>query len=88
MALVSPMLRADFGIEETYRFASEEPLDVPFTIFGGLSDDRVDTSELEAWRRQTRAEARVEMLPGDHLLLLAQQRQLLEIVTRALRRQI
>lgn len=87
MALVSPMLRADFEIEETYGFVAEDPLDVPFTIFGGLADDRIDPSELEAWRQQTRAEARVEMLPGDHFLH-SQQRQLLEIVSRELQKQM
>lgn len=86
MALVSPMLRADIEVEETYSFVAEAPLDVPFTIFGGLSDDRVEASDLEAWRQQTRAEVRVEMLPGDHFYLHSQHRQLLEIVTRELQR--
>jgi medium-chain acyl-[acyl-carrier-protein] hydrolase len=87
MAVVSPMLRADFEIEETYRFVAEDPLDVPFTIFGGLSDDRVGSSELEAWRQQTRAEVHVEMLPGDHHLQ-TQHTPLLQIVNRELPRQM
>ncbi len=86
MALVSPILRADFEIEETYSFVAEDPLDVPFTIVGGLADDRVDASELEAWRQQTRAEARVEMLPGDHSYLHSQHKRLLEVITRELQR--
>jgi surfactin synthase thioesterase subunit len=65
MALVAPILRADFEIDETYKPSAEAPLDVPFTIFGRVADERVNASELDAWRELTRAAVRIEMLPGD-----------------------
>ncbi|MEA2570817.1 MAG: hypothetical protein QOI24_2818 [Acidobacteriota bacterium] len=56
MALVSPILRADFTLAETYAFVAEEPLDVRFVIFGG--------DDVEAWREQTSAGARIETSPA------------------------
>jgi len=69
MALVEPMLRADFQLCETYRWRSEPRLDVPFTVFGGLEDPNIALHELEAWREETNEAMRVTMLPGDHYYL-------------------
>ncbi len=84
MALVSLILRADFEIDETYTFAKEAPLDVPFTIFGGAADERVETSELEAWREHTRAEVWVEMVAGNHFYMQAEHKRLIEVINRGL----
>jgi surfactin synthase thioesterase subunit len=56
MELVSPILRADFTLAETYTFVAEEPLDVRFVIFG--SDD------VESWREQTSASTVIEPSPA------------------------
>lgn len=84
MALVSPMLRADFEVEETYTFSAEDPIDVPFTIIGGIADETVNESERQAWREHTRAAFRVEMLPGDRFYPRAQREQLLRTISREL----
>jgi medium-chain acyl-[acyl-carrier-protein] hydrolase len=84
MAIVSPMLRADFETEETYTFSAEDPIDVPFTIFGGSADDTVKESELQAWREHTRAAFRVEMLPGDRFYPRTQRNELLRTISREL----
>ena len=83
MALMSPMLRADYEIVETYRFSPEAPLDVPFTIFGGIADEDVDRPALEAWQEQTSAAVRIEMLPGDHFFLNSQRKSLLQTIDGA-----
>lgn len=84
MDLVAPTLRADFQLCETYAWRDEPPLDVPFTIFGGREDPNVAPEELEAWRKQTNAPARVEMLRGDHYYLHHSHEALMRAVVRDL----
>jgi medium-chain acyl-[acyl-carrier-protein] hydrolase len=67
--LVMPTLRADFQLCETWTLADEEPLDMPFSVFGGYEDPNVDREELEAWRDYTRGAMSLRMLPGHHLFL-------------------
>ncbi len=69
MELFSPILRADFAINETYVYAPKLLLDCPLSAFGGLEDKLVSRSGLEAWREQTRGVFSVRMLPGDHFFL-------------------
>lgn len=69
MRLLLPILRADFGINETYEFAPEEPFDFGLSAFGGLGDEDVSREDLAAWQEQTRGRFRLRMLPGDHFFL-------------------
>jgi len=41
MALMLPMLRADFEVCQTYRYVDEPPLKGPLTVFGGLQDETI-----------------------------------------------
>ena len=70
LALLLPILRADFEAVETYRFDSNEPpLDIPITAFGGLDDERLSREGLEGWA--SRAESRFEahFFPGGHFFI-------------------
>lgn len=69
MDLFTPILRADFSVCETYRYAEEEPLDIPISAFGGLEDPDVGRDHLLAWRAHTRGPFRVRMLAGGHFFL-------------------
>lgn len=69
MALVEPILRADFEVCETYAYAAGEPLDVPLSVFGGTSDPEAPADELEGWRRHSARFAGVRLLPGHHFYL-------------------
>jgi medium-chain acyl-[acyl-carrier-protein] hydrolase len=69
MAVMLPILRADFEALDTYVYAAEPPLQCPLTVFGGLHDDGITREELEAWREQTNAGVRVCLLPGDHFFV-------------------
>jgi medium-chain acyl-[acyl-carrier-protein] hydrolase len=69
MELVLPSVRADFAIHETYAYASEPPLNLPITAFGGEDDDTVALSHLDGWRAQTSHGFRRQMFPGDHFYL-------------------
>jgi medium-chain acyl-[acyl-carrier-protein] hydrolase len=68
LELCLPLLRADFELSETYRYAPGTPLHCPIIAFGGRSDTEVGEEEIAAWSAQT--EAAFHMLSGDHFFLL------------------
>ncbi len=80
MALVFPLLRADFAISDHYRYTPEPPLDCPIIAVGGEEDSWVGRDDLEAWREQTRAEFRCHVMPGNHFYLKSSEPELLSIV--------
>jgi len=85
MELLSPVLRADFSVCETYYYHDEEPLSCPITAFGGTEDTDVDRSMLEPWKLHTTGAFRLHMLPGNHFFLQTSEAQLLRLVAEVLR---
>lgn len=69
MELISPTVRADFALGETYHYTPEPPLSLPLSAYGGELDAEVPAWQVEAWREQTAAEFRLRMFPGDHFFL-------------------
>lgn len=69
MALMMPMLRADFSVAQTYEFVEETPLSLPISVYGGENDVSVSATELEGWRGQTAGPFSLEMFNGDHFYL-------------------
>ena len=55
MQIAEPILRADFKLCETYEYVDDAPLDMPLSVFGGVTDSKVPESVLEPWREQTTA---------------------------------
>src|SRR5665213_3064565 len=84
-ALVLPILRADFGIIETYIYSPDTPLDCGITAFGGIHDPMVPLSSLEAWRQQTSGRFRIQMMDGNHLFLRSCRVQLLAAIASELK---
>ena len=84
MRLLLPVLRADFGINETYSYREEEPFGLGLSAFGGLGDEDVSRDDLEAWKTQARGRFRLRMLPGDHFFLHATRDVVAEAVARDL----
>ena len=82
MAMVLPVLRADFQIVQTYVYSPEPPLNCPISAFGGLEDMEVSYEELDAWREQTVASFSIRMLEGDHFFLRSSQAVLLQMISR------
>ena len=66
MALLLPVLRADFAALETHEHREEPALGVPISVFGGAFDRTVRPSSLEGWRAQSTRSARMQLWPGDH----------------------
>jgi surfactin synthase thioesterase subunit len=83
-ALLLPTLRADLGLRDGYRCASEPPLVVPIVAFGGEDDPDVTTADLCAWSAQTCTSFRVKRFPGGHFFLKSAARELLVCVAEEL----
>ena len=84
MKLLSPVLRADFAVNETYVYKEEEPFDIGISAFGGLGDKEVAREDVGAWKEHTRARFRVRMLPGDHFFIHGNKDMVLEALARDL----
>ncbi|HEX8692609.1 MAG TPA: alpha/beta fold hydrolase [Longimicrobium sp.] len=85
MQLISPMLRADFALGETYAYREERPLAIPISSYGGRTDDEVSEEQAAAWREQTSAEFHLKMFPGGHFFLNTDRALVLEELSRELR---
>jgi len=83
-ALILPLLRADFEVNETYRYTPAPPLDCPITVFGGMEDVRIRKEDLAAWRAQTRSNCTLRLFPGDHFFLRSAQSELLRAIQQDL----
>lgn len=74
LALIAPLLRADFAVNETYRFAGSgrpaEPLAVPITAFAATADPRVTAARMTGWAEHTATGFRLHRLPGGHFAVL------------------
>ncbi|MER6914834.1 alpha/beta fold hydrolase [Streptomyces sp. NPDC000594] len=69
MRLVRPGLRADFRLNDTYRYAPEPPLDCPVSAFGGRTDEHADEKGVAAWGEQTTGPFTARTLEGGHFFL-------------------
>jgi medium-chain acyl-[acyl-carrier-protein] hydrolase len=85
MQIMLPVLRADFSVYESYVYATEPPLKCFISGFGGLQDDRVSRTDLEAWRDQTSDSFSLRMFPGDHFYLNSTRPLLLQLLSQELR---
>jgi medium-chain acyl-[acyl-carrier-protein] hydrolase len=81
MKLMIPLLRADFSVCEMYQYEVEEPLDCPFTVFGGLGDEEVPREKLEPWREHTTSSFSLQMLPGDHFFIHSAQKEITRVIS-------
>jgi medium-chain acyl-[acyl-carrier-protein] hydrolase len=69
MQLLTPILRADFAVCETYEYRDEAPLSCPITALGGADDAEASETELAAWETQTARRFDMLMFPGNHFFL-------------------
>jgi medium-chain acyl-[acyl-carrier-protein] hydrolase len=84
MKLLIPVLRADFAVNETYAYTTEEPFEMGLSCFGGLGDKEVSRDDCALWKDQTRGRFRLRMLPGDHFFVHSAKDMILESVARDL----
>jgi medium-chain acyl-[acyl-carrier-protein] hydrolase len=78
MQIITPVLRADFSVCQTYVYTAEPPLDYPITVYGGVLDPESSDGRLQAWHEQTTSSFTVRTFPGDHFFLNTAQTELLQ----------
>jgi surfactin synthase thioesterase subunit len=88
MRLLLPMLRADFAVNDGYRFRPEAPLNCPITACGGLSDDHVPRQSMAGWREQTTRSFHLAMFRGGHFYLRHALPALIRVVQGAVRQPV
>ncbi|WP_130799650.1 thioesterase II family protein [Streptomyces otsuchiensis] len=65
--IVLPAIRADFGIDDVYRFDGALPaVDCPVTVLGGEADTVAPPEMLAPWAEVTSGGCVQEFLPGGH----------------------
>ncbi len=84
MAMLYPIIRADFQALETHVFADEAPLEVPFSIYCGRDDERATPDELEDWKDYSSAECEIKLFDGGHFYINTHRHQVLEMLSRDL----
>jgi medium-chain acyl-[acyl-carrier-protein] hydrolase len=84
MAIMLPVLRADFAVYESYVYVTEPPLGCAMTGFGGLQDRRLSSGDIEGWREQTSVSFALRMFPGDHFFMNATQPRILQALSQDL----
>jgi surfactin synthase thioesterase subunit len=66
LALVTPILRADFKLVDTYRWTAAPPIATPLVVLGGTDDPWTTPAELDQWRALTRSGCQVHLFRGGH----------------------
>ncbi|MFJ6167567.1 thioesterase II family protein [Micromonospora orduensis] len=66
LALLQPLLVADFAVNEEYDYRPEPPLPVPVTAFASTSDHFADPAQVAGWQRETSAGFTQLVLEGGH----------------------
>ncbi len=84
LQLLTPILRADFAVCETYVYRAEPPLACSISAYSGLGDDYVNREELQGWSQRTAGAFSLRMFPGDHFYLNTARHYLLQALARDL----
>ena len=84
LQLTLPIIRADFGLCQNYRYVPDAPLAYPIFAFGGVDDPEVSLEQLRAWSDQTTASFSHRLLPGDHFFLISARAVLLKTLSGVL----
>ncbi|MCL8485540.1 alpha/beta fold hydrolase [Bradyrhizobium denitrificans] len=81
-----PILRADFLMCGNYVPQQRKRLPCPIQVFGGDRDE-TRREALDAWRDETSASFRLDVLAGDHFFIHARQAELVSRIAALLARQ-
>lgn len=80
LALLLPMLRADFAVYERYQYQEALPLTCPLTVLGGQDDLLVPPEMLQPWGQHSTQPGGVHLFPGSHFYLPEQQTAVWQLV--------
>jgi surfactin synthase thioesterase subunit len=80
--IVLPSIRADFAIDDDYRFTGVPPaLGCPVHAIGGAADSIVPAEALARWSEITDGPASLNLLPGGHFYFQQQMDATMSIIT-------
>jgi medium-chain acyl-[acyl-carrier-protein] hydrolase len=65
----TPILRADFQVNEAYEYAPEPPLACPISAFYGSQDELMTYDDVLGWREQTTHPFRLHALREGHFYI-------------------
>ncbi|MBF0688239.1 MAG: thioesterase [Cellulomonas sp.] len=85
MALLEPVLRADFAVADAYQWRDGPGISCPVTALGGDADRSVSVAALDAWADATSGAFARHVLPGDHFFLRPARDELLRLLAAVLR---
>lgn len=83
MGLLLPGLRADFALDECYRYRAEPPLELPIHLLLGDADPFVEADRATGWAWETSQPVRRHSYPGDHFFLYDHQRSITALLAEA-----
>lgn len=78
--LVLPVLQADCEMHENYVPSTNEPVSVPICSVRGSSDSLVGAEQAQEWRRATTGEFTYAEFPGEHMYLVDNAREVLDLI--------
>lgn len=79
LELLSPSLRADFSVCETYKY-TQGTVPCPIVALGGQNDEFLSEQSLTSWRSLTNSDFSSKLLPGGHFFLHSHPEQLLAAI--------
>lgn len=85
-ALLTPALRVDMSLIETYRYQPEMPFEFPIVAFGGNADRKVGSADLAKWQEQTLGAFELRHFVDGHLFLVPRRQELMAAITAVLER--
>jgi surfactin synthase thioesterase subunit len=80
------LLRADFELNEAYRFTARTPFGVPISAYGGRTDPRIAPADIEPWRKHTSGAFAVRLFDSGHFFIQAERAQVVQAVLLTLAR--
>ncbi|WP_035845798.1 thioesterase II family protein [Kitasatospora azatica] len=86
LRMILPALRSDYRAIEAYRYVPGAKLDCPIVMLTGDADPMTSIDEARAWQEHTSAAFELEVFPGGHFYLAAQQQPVLRTISDHLAR--
>ena len=85
MALLMPVLRADFTLIENYLPAPGRMLSVDVTAFAGRADQSVPVETVARWQGTTTGDFDLQIIQGDHFFMRSAMPEMAEVILARLR---
>jgi len=81
LALVLPMLQADFELYANYRYEERPPLECPIVTIRGAGDTYISYQSQTEWKNHTDRHFSFQVVPGKHLFMVDSSLALLSMIT-------